>query len=184
MIQFKKLPSNYFAEGLERVNNRLIQITLKKNTAWVYNMADLTVIDQFEFSGNGWGLVNVGDDLIISDGSSILRRISIKDYRSLSQHDVTVNGVKLEGINEMEYINGMIYANVWPTDCIAIIDPEKHQVAGWIDLSQLYPEEERLNPHSVLNGIAYDPLHDKMLVTGKHWPQIYHLKLKRYPGRQ
>ena len=159
------------------------QLTLKKNTALVYDANNLNILGEFEFSGNGWGLVNVDNDLLISDGSSTLKRINNKTYGFINNVKVTVKGQGLDGINEMEYINGMIYANIWPTDCIAIIDPKIYQVAAWIDLSRLYPEDKRLNPHAVINGIAYDSLNDMILVTGKYWPHIFHLKLNKYPSR-
>lgn len=183
VIKYSKLPVHYFAEGLERINNKIIQLTLKKNTALVYDINGLNILGEFEFSGNGWGLVNVDDNLLISDGSSTLKIINNKTYNPISNVKVMVKGQGLDGINEMEYIKGMIYANIWPTDCIAIIDPKKYQVAAWIDLSRLYPEDKRLNSHSVINGIAYNSLNDTLLVTGKYWPYIFHLKLKKYPSR-
>ena len=185
IIKSSKLPVHYFAEGLERINNKIIQLTLKKNIALVYDINNFNMRGKFEFSGNGWGLVKVDNDLLISDGSSTLKRINNKTYDPLplSNVKVTVKGQDLDGINEMEYINGMIYANIWPTDCIAIIDPKKYRVAAWIDLSRLYPEDKRLNPNAVINGIAHDSLNDTLLVTGKYWPHIFHLKLKKYPSR-
>lgn len=183
VISVKQLPDNLFAEGLALVDNRLIQITLKKNLALIYDIENFKVLDKFKFSGDGWGIVAIDNSLLISDGSSMLRRINVKDHQLLTEDRVTANGVELEGINEMENVNGMIYANIWPTDCIAIIDPEKHKVVAWINLTGLYPEDKRLNPSSVLNGIAYESSQNKLFVTGKYWPHIYHLKLDRYPGR-
>jgi len=182
VINKKQLPDNYFAEGLTLAGNRLVQITLKKNLAFIYDVENFKVVDQFEFTGDGWGLVTLDNNLLISDGSSTLRTINVKDHQLLAENKVTVNGVELEGINEMENIKGMLYANIWPTDCIAIIDPAEYQVVAWLDLTGIYPEDKRLNQSSVLNGIAYEPAQDKLLVTGKNWPQVYHLKLNKYPG--
>lgn len=183
VINRKQLANNFFAEGLTLVDKQLIQITLKKNIALVYDINDFKVIDQFEFPGDGWGIVALDNNLLISDGSSILRRINIKNYQLSGEHQVTVNGNALEGINEMENINGMIYANIWPTDCIAVIDTASYQVVAFINLTGLYPEDKRLHSSSVLNGIAYVHGQDKLLVTGKYWPQVYHLKLNGNPGR-
>ena len=183
VIKSSKLPISYFAEGLERVKNKLIQLTLEKNTALIYDVNSLNKLGTFKISGNGWGLVAVDNHLLISDGSSKLKVISSQTYQAVNTVNVTVNNVALDGINEMEYIKGMIYANIWPTDCIAIIEPKKLQVVAWINLSQLYPRSERHNTHSVLNGIAYDTLNDRILVTGKYWPYIYHIKLNSYPSQ-
>jgi len=101
----------------------------------------------------------------------------------MAENYVTANGERVEGINEMENINGMIYANIFPTDCIAVIDPAKYQVVAWINLTGLYAEDKRLSQSSVLNGIAYVSSQNKLLVTGKYWPHVYHLKLNRYPGQ-
>lgn len=181
VIKFKALPDKYFAEGITLVGNRLIQLTLKKNTALVYDINSLELLDQFEFSGDGWGVVKINNNLLLSDGSSVLRRVNLENYQLQEERQVTVNGIELEGINEMEIINGMIYANIWPTDCIAIIDPEEYRVVAWLNLTGLYPEDKRLNSSSVLNGIAYEPSQHKLMVTGKNWPYIFHLSLNEFP---
>ena len=181
VIKFKKLPDSYFAEGLAVSNNHLVQLTLKKNVALVYDIGDFKEINQFSFTGDGWGIVESGSDLLISDGSSLLQRVDAGSFKLEQKVNVTVNGEELHGINEMENIDGMIYANVWPTDCIAVIDSDKYNVVAWLDLSSLYPENKRLNKSSVLNGIAYDVEKRQLLVTGKNWPYIYHLNLKQYP---
>lgn len=182
-LKLKKLPIHYFAEGLSRVHKQLLQLTLKKNQALVYDVDSLDLVNQFEFPGDGWGLVKIDNMLLISNGSPVLRRINSRSFQLLDEKQVTLNGVKLEGINEMENVNGLLYANIWPTDCIAIIDPDKYHVIAWINLSGLYPENKRPNPSAVLNGIAYNPEQRLLYVTGKNWPYLYHLKLNKYPER-
>ncbi len=177
LIKFKKVADEYFAEGLAVSNNQLVQLTLKKNVAFIYDIQDLKEVDKFSFSGDGWGVVSLGEELIISDGTAELQRVSANNHQHISRAKVMVSGVELQGVNEMEYINGMIYANIWPTDCIAVIDPLKFNVEAWLDLSSLYPANRRLSESSVLNGIAYDVENKVLLVTGKNWPEIYHLKL-------
>lgn len=179
--QLKFLPQGYFAEGLDRIDKRLVQITLKKNKGFVYALESLEVIGEFTFPGDGWGLVALNNDFLVSDGSAVLSRISGSDYKKISENKVTVNGLELQGINEMENVKGMIYANIWPTDCIAIINPAHFNVIAWIDLSELYPSERRKSQSSVLNGIAFNPSQNRLLVTGKNWQEVYHLELKNYP---
>ncbi len=177
VIQVKKLPDYYFAEGLTRINAQLVQLTLKKNVAQVYDINSFDLIDQFGFKGDGWGLVALNGDLVISDGSSVLKKISANDFSLIEEINVTANGIALTGINEMEVVEGWLFANILPTNCVAVIDTVKFTVIGWLNLAALYPEKQRANVFSVLNGLAYDDVEKTLLVTGKYWPKIYHLKL-------
>ena len=181
-VMLRALPSHFFAEGLSRVNNQLVQLTLKKNQALVYDIDTLHVIDQFQFPGDGWGLVEMAGNLLISNGTSHLRRFDSHTHQLLGEHTVTVNGIELEGINEMEMVNGKIFANIWPTDCIAIIEPSNYHVTAWMNLSSLYPQDKRPNPSAVLNGIAYNSKQQQLFITGKYWPTIYQLKITPLPN--
>jgi len=117
------------------------------------------------------------NELIISNGSDQLQKINVEDYTFIKEQKVTANGIALKGINEMEVVEGLLFANVLPTNCVAVIDLDKFQVVAWLNLKKIYPESERLNDFSVLNGIAYNEAEQLLLVTGKYWPQVYHLKL-------
>jgi len=173
----KKISNQYFAEGITRVGSQLIQLTLKKNTAQIFDINNFNRLSQFEFKGEGWGVVEWNDELIISNGTDKLQIINALDYALIKEQKVTADGIALKGINEMEMVENLLFVNILPTNCIAIIDPEKYQVIAWLNLENLYPESERLNDFSVLNGIAYNKAEQLLLVTGKYWPQVYHLKL-------
>lgn len=177
IVQRKTLASHYFAEGLARFKQHLIQLTLKKNQALVYDINSLNKLGHFQFTGDGWGLVEINNTLLMSNGTSQLREFNPHTHKQISEHSVTANGSALQGINEMENVNGLIFANIWPSDCIAIIDPETYQVDAWINLASLFPEYKRFNPSAVLNGIAFNPDKQQLLVTGKYWPEVFHLTL-------
>lgn len=175
--KLKKISNQYFAEGITRIGSQLIQLTLKKNIAQVFDINDFNLLRQFEFKGDGWGVVGWNNELIISNGSDQLQKINVEDYTFIKEQKVTANGIALKGINEMEVVEGLLFANVLPTNCVAVIDLDKFQVVAWLNLKKIYPESERLNDFSVLNGIAYNEAEQLLLVTGKYWPQVYHLKL-------
>lgn len=182
VIQSNTLPSHYFGEGLGLVNKRLIQLTLKKNLAFIYDTDNLRLLDRFNFSGDGWGIIELNKKLLISNGSSLIQQIDRNTYQLIEKKHIMLGSNDLEGINEMENVNGMIFANIWPTDCIAIINPSSFQVLAWINLSALFPENKRPNSSAILNGIAYDSKQNTLFVTGKYWPKIYHLKLNKLPN--
>ncbi|VAW53820.1 hypothetical protein MNBD_GAMMA07-89 [hydrothermal vent metagenome] len=177
VIHVKKIMDHYFAEGLTRVGQHLIQLSLKKNIAHIYTLKNFELIHKFQFKGDGWGLVEKDNELLISNGSAKLQRVSTKNYTMIKEENVTVKGVALKGINEMEMVEGWLFANILPTNCIAIIDPVNYQVVAWLNLEKIYPESERLNSFSVLNGMAYNKAEKILMVTGKYWPQVFHLKL-------
>ncbi len=181
IIKNKKLSTQYFAEGLALLKNQLVQFTLKKNTAFIYNVNSLDLLRELTYKGDVWGAVGVDSSMLLSDGTEFIRWIDPIDFSLIKSSQVLVGNRPLKGINELEFINGMLYANVWPTDCIAIIEPVKFQVVAWINLSEIYKADVRVHSSAVLNGIAYQPDENVLFVTGKNWPFIYHIKLKNYP---
>lgn len=170
-----KLPDEYFGEGLATVDNSLVQLTWLEKTGFIYNKETFELQRNFSYSTQGWGLTYDGNRLIMSDGSSTLTFLDRTTYQAISQINVTSGDNAVVNINELEYINGTIYANIWHSMSIAIINPVTGQVNGWIDLTGIY---EPSNYDSVLNGIAYDAQTGRLFVTGKNWPNLYEITIQ------
>ena len=173
--QRRDVDTRYFGEGLERVGDRLFQLTWKENTAFVYDIDNFSEIERFEYDGEGWGLTNDGELLIMSDGTPTLRFIDPADFSVERTVTVTDEGRPQVNLNELEYIDGEVWANIWLEDRIARIDPDDGRIVGWIDMSALYPAAARPND-AVVNGIAWDPESDRIFVTGKLWPAIFEVR--------
>ncbi|MBG0771062.1 MAG: glutaminyl-peptide cyclotransferase [Anaerolineaceae bacterium] len=171
------LLGEYFAEGLTDWEDNLIQLTWRENQGFIYDKEDFTQTGTFEYLTEGWGLTHDGDHLIMSDGTSTLTFLDPETYEVVGTVTVTDQGREITNINELEYVWGEIYANIWQTDDIIRIDPETGEVLGWIDLSGLLPEEERTAETDVLNGIAFDSHDNRLFVTGKRWPKVYEIRL-------
>ena len=176
ILQMVKLSYDYFAEGLTLHNNILIQLTWKSNVAFLYDKDSLELIGTFAYPYDGWGITHDGRMLITSDGSAVIRFLDSEDFSELKQIRVHSRDRVIDQLNELEYINGKIYANVWRSDLIVIIDPDTGQVMGWVDLTGL--EEKSDNQENVLNGIAYDAENNRLFVTGKRWPHLYEIRLE------
>ncbi|HZB89719.1 MAG TPA: glutaminyl-peptide cyclotransferase [Terracidiphilus sp.] len=177
ILQFHDVPDTYFAEGLTNWGNTLVQLTWQAHIAFVYDRATFHLLRTFHYDGEGWGLTQDGKSLILSDGTANLRFFDPKTFRELRHITVKDHGMPITELNELEYIHGEIYANVWHTDRIARISPATGKVLGWIDLSGILPASERSSAEAVLNGIAYDAAHDRLFVTGKLWPSIFEIKV-------
>ena len=173
------VPVPYFAEGLTALNGRLYQLTWQHNTGFIYDAQTFDRLGEFNYQGEGWGLTTDGQSLILSDGSNLLRFIDPAGFRVTRSIRVTDGSAPVRELNELEYVNGEIYANVWHDNRIATIDPQSGHVKAWIDLNGLMPESELQDPEAVLNGIAYDQANDKLIVTGKLWPRLFEIKVKR-----
>jgi glutaminyl-peptide cyclotransferase len=187
VLNTRSLDTKLFGEGLTVAADRLVQLTWKSGSAFIYAPEDLEQRGAFQLEGEGWGLTTRDTDLIISDGSPTLRFVSATDYRQTRSLEVTDGGRPLQGLNELEMVEDFIYANVYPSDCIARIDPESGKVAGWLDLRGLLPLSERPDRSAVANGIAWRPETRELFVTGKFWPYIYQLKLLKTdvtPGKR
>lgn len=171
------LSAQYFGEGLAIVGNQIVQLTYREGTAFLYDKSSLEPAGRFKYDGEGWGLTYNGKDLIMSDGSSTLRFYDPEQFRLLRELDVKRCGVALPMLNELEYIDGRLYANVWQTNMIVSIDLQSGAVVGEIDLSTITGRYHSNPAVDVLNGIAWDAEHKRLFVTGKFWPHIYQVKL-------
>lgn len=171
------LSNEVFGEGLTDWDQTLVQLTWREGIGYVYNREDFSLSRQFNYETEGWGLTQDGRNLIMSDGSATLFFLDPETFAVLSTMEVTDEDAPVTMLNELEYIQGEIFANIWQTDSIVRIDPATGEVKGWIDLSGLLPEEERTPTTNVLNGIAYDPEKDRLFVTGKLWPKLYEIRL-------
>ncbi|MFL6235782.1 MAG: glutaminyl-peptide cyclotransferase [Thermoanaerobaculia bacterium] len=170
------VPSEYFAEGLALVDGRLIQLTWQEEKAFVYNRSDFKKVAEFRYDGEGWGLCFDGARLVMSDGSNRLTFRDPKTFAVDSILSVTLAGKPATRINELECVDGVVYANVWQTDDILRIDPKDGRVTAVIDASGLLTPEERQKA-DVLNGIAWNPRTRTFLITGKHWPRMFEVEL-------
>jgi glutamine cyclotransferase len=172
------LSNEYFGEGITIVGDRIIQLTWQSNVGFVYDMNSFELKEQFSYSTEGWGITYDGKQLIMSDGTKTLYFLDPSNFTVVRQINVTDNGTVVTMLNELEYIDGEIYANVWKTDRIARISPETGEVLGWIDLDGLLAKADvGTEGTGVLNGIAYDTVEKKLFVTGKNWPKIFEIKL-------
>jgi len=171
------LPERYFGEGIAICGNRIIQLTYDTKLGFVYDKENLTLIRDFNYSAEGWGLTFDGEHLIMSDGTSTLRLLDPETFVESGAILVTDNNGPVEKLNELEFIRGEIYANIWPTDHIARIDPHTGRVTGWINLDGILNPQAVTRPVDVLNGIAYDSQNDRLFVTGKLWPNLFEIKL-------
>lgn len=171
------LPDRYFGEGLAVVGDHLVQLTYQEQTGFVYDRNSLRVLREFHYRGEGWGLTYDGQHLIMSDGSAKLYFLEPVTYRKERTLVVTRMGEQVRNLNELEYVEGRIYANVWLRNTIIQIDPVTGHVTGEIDLSELAARHV-VSPDAVLNGIAHNPRNGTLLVTGKFWPALYEIKLQ------
>jgi glutaminyl-peptide cyclotransferase len=175
--QFHDVPSPIFAEGLTNWGSTLIQLTWQNHSILVYDRQSFRLLRTVPYPGEGWGLTQDGKSLIESDGSATLHFLDPETLREIRKVNVTDRGKPVTQLNELEFIHGQVYANIWHTDRIARISPATGKVLGWIDLTGLLPKEQRSTPEAVLNGIAYDEAHDRLFVTGKLWPKIFEIKV-------
>jgi glutaminyl-peptide cyclotransferase len=168
----------YFAEGVAVVGSHAIQLTWQNRKAFVYDVDTFQLQKEFAYEGEGWGLTTDGNSLILSDGTNRIRFIDPATFSVSRTINVTVDKNPRDRLNELEFIHGEIFANVWQTDEIVRIDPVSGNVRGVIDFSGLLPPQNRTPDADVLNGIAYDPKSDRLFVTGKRWPLLFEVRLK------
>ena len=183
-LQHRDLPPQYFGEGVVAWGPNIYQWTWKSHVCFVYDRFSLRPVKQFTYSGEGWGMTRSTKELITSDGTATLRFRDPDTFRE-THHIIVKDGSRvIEQLNELEFIKGEIYANVWHSDMIARISPQDGHVIAWIDLTGLLPADQMIDAESVLNGIAYDPQHDRLFVTGKQWPTIFEIKVIQHTERQ
>lgn len=177
VLQKQAIDPVHFAEGLTEWGGNLIQLTWQSGIGFIYDRATLRQKGTFNYSGEGWGLTHDGNRLIMSDGSANLRFLNPDSFREIGRVVVRDHGTPVQDLNELEFVKGEVYANVWHTNRIARISPATGEVLGWIDLTGLI--SQRLLPHSeaVLNGIAYDSANDRLFVTGKLWPKLFEIRV-------
>lgn len=166
----------YFGEGIVVLNNKIYQLTLDSHIGFIYDAKTFKKVGQFNYTNDGWGLTTNGKYIIMSDGTFKLTYLDPISLTVVKVLEISENGYALERLNELEYIKGNIYANVWMTNTIVRINPETGEVTGKMDLTNLYGEVKQKHPASLeMNGIAYDSISDKILVTGKLWPTVYEI---------
>lgn len=175
--QIYELPAQYFGEGITVFGDRLIQLTWKSRTGFIYDRDSLERKGDFTYATEGWGLTHDGERLIMSDGTATLYFLDPVTLSTIGHIEVYDQDTPVDRLNELEYINGRVYANVWQTDDIAVIDPVSGQVMAWLDLSGLLPPQDHSTPVDVLNGIAYDAATGRLFVTGKLWPWLFEIRL-------
>ncbi len=177
VIQKIEVESRYFAEGLALVGSELLQLTWEHHVGFVYDKTTLKRLRTFEYPTEGWGIAFDGRSLVMSDGSSRLFFLDPKTQKPLRSLQVLDQGRPVERLNELEFVKGELWANVWQTDQIARIDPATGRVTGWVDLTGLLRPEARGPEGDVLNGIAWDQTSDRIFVTGKKWPWLFQIEL-------
>jgi len=177
VLQQVELDDQYFAEGLTYWENKLILLTWREGTGFVYYLEDFSLLEQFSYESEGWGLTHYENALVMSDGSENLTFLNPETYQAVASIAVHFLGESIPRLNELETIHGKIYANIWQTDDIVRIEPDSGRVTAWIDMSGLLPDSLRNENTDVLNGIAYDSENDRLFVTGKRWPKLYEIRL-------
>ena len=185
VLQQMDLDPQYFGEGITIINQQIVQLTWQTEIGFVHDQSSFHVKRTFTYPGEGWALTNDGQNIYMDDGSAQIRiwdPITLKEKRRITVHD---QGQPILNLNELEWVRGEIYANIWQTDRIARISPVDGRVLGWIDLAGiLSPSEQTGGEGAVLNGIAYDVLGDRLFVTGKLWPKLFEIKLVEKPKSQ
>jgi glutamine cyclotransferase len=173
------VPLPYFAEGIALLNNKIYQLTWQHQLGFIYDAQSFEKVGEFKYDGEGWGLTTDGKSLILSDGSNRIRFLDPDSFRVTKTIAVLDGKSPVRELNELEFVNGEIYANIWHDDRIAAIDPQNGHVNAWIDLTGLLQPGDVQDPEAVLNGIAYDQSGNRLFVTGKLWPRLFEIKIKR-----
>lgn len=173
-----EVPPPYFGEGLAAWGPRLISLTWQHGRGFIYDRATFRKIGEWRYPGEGWGLASTGRELVMSDGTPELRFLDPATLKEKRRVTVTADGRPIANLNELEWVKGEVYANVWQTDRIARIDPATGRVKGWLDLSGVSGRVTGRGSDDVLNGIAYDAKGDRLLVTGKNWPTLFEVRIK------
>jgi len=177
ILQICELLPQFFGEGVTIYGDKIIQLTWQSHIGFVYDKYSFKLLQEFNYPDEGWGITHDGKHLIMSDGTSTLHFLNPDTFEEISQIEVSANNIPVTRINELEYIQGEIYANIWLTELIARIDPLSGQVIGWIDLKGILSPEDDSEAVDVLNGIAYDPKNSRLFVTGKFWPKLFEIEL-------
>lgn len=172
-----EVPPEFFAEGMTMLDGKVYQLTWQEHKGFIYDAETLKKLGEFAYQGEGWGLTHDGESLIMSDGTNQLRFLDPNTQQVKKTISVFDKGEPLAQLNELEFIKGEIWANIWQTDKIVQIDPQTGKILGWIDLTGLLPTRDYTPETDVLNGIAYDKAGDRLFVTGKLWPKLFEIRL-------
>jgi glutamine cyclotransferase len=177
VIQRVNLATEFFGEGITIVKDEVFQLTWKSGVGFVYDVNDFHLLRKCSYAGEGWGLATNGRELFLSDGTSEIRVLDPETFGEKSRLKVHDGSKAVDQLNELEFVEGQIFANVWQTNRIARISPQTGEIVGWIDLTGLLSSVYRLEPEAVLNGIAYDPVGKRLFVTGKLWPSVFEIRI-------
>ncbi|OHB61183.1 MAG: glutamine cyclotransferase [Planctomycetes bacterium RBG_13_46_10] len=177
ILKMHNLSDEYFGEGITIFKDKIYQLTYRSNIGFVYDKNSFELLKTFNYPTECWGITHDDNRLIISDGSSTLYFFDPESLEQTGSIKVCDREIPVSGLNELEYVKGQIFANVWPTERIAIIEPNTGQVIGWVYMNGLLNQQEISKPIDVLNGIAYDAANDRLFVTGKFWPKLFEIKL-------
>ncbi len=181
IVQRVSLAQEFFGEGITLLKNQAIQLTWQSQTGFVYSLSDFHLLRSFSYTGEGWGLATDGREIFMSDGTPeirVLDPVTLAEKRRFTVHDGTT---PIKELNELEFVEGELFANIWQTDRIARISPQTGEVVGWIELKGLLSPVYHLESGAVLNGIAYDPEKKRLFVTGKLWPNVFEIQLVPIP---
>ncbi len=184
VLQQIDIDAQYFGEGITVLNQKITELTWQSETGFVYDQSNFRRLRTFSYPGEGWGLANDGQNIYMSDGTAQIRiwdPVTLQEKRRITVHD---RGQPVLNLNELEWVRGEIYANIWQKDVIARISPADGRILGWIDLAGILPAADRTGQEDVLNGIAYDSLGDRLFVTGKQWPKLFEIKVAPKPHRK
>lgn len=183
VIKQISVPRQYFAEGMTVFHNKVFQLTWQEHKGFIYDPETFQKQGEFDYTGEGWGLTHDGQSLIMSDGTNQIRfldPVTLKTTRTVHIFDA---GEPVNQLNELEYIDGEIYANIWQSDRIVRLDPKTGKILGWIDMTGLLKTKDRTGEEDVLNGIAYDEAGKRLFVTGKMWPKLFEVEIVRDKAR-
>jgi glutamine cyclotransferase len=178
VVKTISLAPDLFGEGVALAGDRLVQLTWKAHRGFVYDRESFKLLREFRYDTEGWGITYDGKNLLMSDGSNTLTYLDPETFQPVRRLNVTWNGRPQDQLNELEYIEGEIWANVWQEDYILRIDPETGRVKSYLDMKNLFPPQLRTGSEDVLNGIAYDPQSKRIFVSGKLWPRLFEIRLK------
>lgn len=177
VLQQQDLAAQYFGEGIAVLGQRIFQLTWRSHVGFVYGRERFEKQREFSYATEGWGLTHDGKRLIMSDGSSVLYFLSPDKLTPIGNLEVRDERGPITRLNELEYVEGEVYANIWQTDRVVRISPKTGQVLGWVDLRDLLSPADRVRQVDVLNGIAYDAVGKRLFVTGKWWPKLFEIEL-------
>jgi len=184
LLQVRELPNQYFGEGITIYENKIIQLTWKSHLGFIYDKYNFELLQEFHYPNEGWGITYDGKSIIMSDGTSTLHFLDPETFEEISRIEVCENNIPVTKINELEYVQGEIFANIWLTDRIARINPLTGRITGWIDLKGILNREDCSEKVDVLNGIAYDEKNNRLWITGKFWPKLFEIELIKDESNQ